>query len=167
MGIAGMSVLEHLTASDLERCCGASRWVVGVNGRRPFRDAASVFAAARDVFAELTEPDWLEAFRHHPRIGDIDSLRKKFATTREWAAGEQSGAAGAAEETLQALAEGNHLYEERFGFIFIICATGKSADEMLQLLRARLPNERSMELRLAAAEQEKITHLRLEKLLAS
>ncbi len=109
--------------------------------------------------------DILEAFSHHPRIGDVDSLRKKFATTADWATSEQSGAQAASEAVLRDLAQGNRDYEARFGHIFIVCATGKSAAEMLALLRARIDHAPDVELRIAAAEQEKIAHLRLDKLL--
>ena len=152
---------------ELRRCCGASRWVEAMNARRPFRDQESLLTAADEVWWDLEEPDWREAFAHHPKIGDADALRRRFASTREWAAGEQSGVRSATDETLAALAAGNREYEDRFGYIFIVCATGKTADEMLSLLRARLPNSPPNEIRIAAAEQAKITRLRLEKLLAS
>jgi 2-oxo-4-hydroxy-4-carboxy-5-ureidoimidazoline decarboxylase len=124
-----------------------------------------VYAAADAIWLKLDRADWLEAFTHHPKIGDMDSLRAKFATTKEWAAGEQSGVNAANEEVLRGLADGNREYEQRFGHIFIVCATGKSAQEMLTLLRARLHNEADKELRIAAGEQAKITRIRLEKLL--
>jgi 2-oxo-4-hydroxy-4-carboxy-5-ureidoimidazoline decarboxylase len=135
--------------------------------RRPFADAAALRAAADEVWSALSHGDWLEAFSHHPRIGDVEGLRARFASTRTWAEGEQAGARAASDEVLRALAEGNRAYEARFGHIFIVCATGKSAEEMLALLRARLPNDPVAEARVAAGEQAKITRLRLEKLLAS
>jgi 2-oxo-4-hydroxy-4-carboxy-5-ureidoimidazoline decarboxylase len=135
-----------------------------MTARRPFESADALFAAAEDVWAGLGRDDWLEAFAAHPRIGDIDGLRKKFATTADWSAGEQAGVAGAAEQVLRDLAAGNADYEARFGHTFIVCATGKTAAEMLALLRARLANDPAAELRVAAAEQAKITRLRLEKL---
>lgn len=153
-------------AAEFERCCGARRWVAAMLAARPFADAAAAHAAADAAWSACGPDDWREAFTHHPRIGDVEGLRKKFASTATWASGEQAGAAVATEATLQALAQGNHDYEARFGHIFIVCATGKSADEMLAILRSRLPNEPAAELRLAAAEQHKITHLRLEKLFA-
>ena len=148
------------------RCCGSSRWAAAMVARRPFRGQDDLNAVAESVWAGLEEGDWREAFTAHPRIGDVESLRAKFATTRAWSEGEQAGVAVASEDVLQALAEGNHAYEERFGFIFIICATGKSAGEMLSVLQERLPNDPSDELRIAAGEQQKITRLRLEKWLA-
>lgn len=155
---------EEATAAFL-RCCGATRWVRQMTDRRPFADADALFAAADEIGAGLSRDDWLEAFAHHPRIGDLESLRTRFADTAFWAAGEQAGTATASEAVLRALAEGNRAYEERFGYIFIVCATGKSAGEMLNLLRARLPNDPAAELSVAAEEQRKITCLRLEKLL--
>jgi 2-oxo-4-hydroxy-4-carboxy-5-ureidoimidazoline decarboxylase len=152
---------------ELRRCCGASRWVDAMTTRRPFRDREALLVVADEVWWGLEESDWREAFAHHPKIGDADALRSRFASTRQWAAGEQAGAGTATEETLIALAAGNRAYEHRFGYIFIVCASGKSADEMLSLLRARLPNDPRDEIRIAAAEQARITRIRLEKLLAS
>ena len=164
--------LEQLNRLDdaaaraaFERCCGARRWVERMCEGRPYRDRAALAAAAERAFETLERADWLEAFAHHPRIGDLASLRAKYASTAAWAGEEQRGAAGAADDTLLALTDGNRAYEQRFGYIFIVCATGKSADEMLALLRARLPNPPEREVPVAAEEQMKITRLRLEKLL--
>jgi len=148
----------------LLRCCGSRRWAERTLASRPFGSAAELFAAADDVWQNLDRDDWLEAFAAHPRIGDLDNLRKKFAATADWASHEQSGVAAASEETLRQLADGNRRYEERFGYIFIVLATGKSAAEMLDILNARLRNSPDQELAIAAAEQAKITRLRLEKL---
>jgi 2-oxo-4-hydroxy-4-carboxy-5-ureidoimidazoline decarboxylase len=117
--------------------------------------------AARNEWFGLTERDWLEAFSHHPKIGDRASLAARFPATHDLSAKEQSGVGSAQDDVITALAEGNEAYLERFGFIFIVCATGKSAEEMLALLRQRLGNERAAELRIAAEEQAKITALRL------
>jgi 2-oxo-4-hydroxy-4-carboxy-5-ureidoimidazoline decarboxylase len=132
---------------------------------RPFTSSEEVFEQADSVWWSLAQSDWREAFTHHPKIGDFENLRKKFATTASWATNEQLGAADASEETLNALADGNTHYEETFGYIFIVCATGKSAEEMLQILKSRLPNSPATEITIAAGEQAKITRLRLEKLL--
>ena len=131
----------------------------------PADDMVELLEDAEDEWWKCRQADWKEAFTHHPKIGDIDSLRKKFASTADWASGEQSGVNKATEETILALAEGNKLYEEKFGFIFIICATGKSAEEMLAQLQQRLQNEPDEEIIIAADEQNKITKLRIEKLL--
>jgi 2-oxo-4-hydroxy-4-carboxy-5-ureidoimidazoline decarboxylase len=150
---------------ELLRCCGCARWADAVLAARPFRDKAALLAASDAAWAGTGEADWREAFSHHPRIGGRDALREKFAATRAWAKGEQSGAAAASEAVLEALAAGNAAYEKKFGHIFIVCATGKSAAEMLDLLQSRMPNDAAAELRLAAGEQNKITKIRLEKLI--
>ena len=156
---------EAEAAAAFTRCCGASRWVQQMLARRPFGSAEALHQAADEVWATMAKADILEAFDHHPRIGaDLSALREKFASTADWSGGEQASVAGASEETLHALRDGNVAYEQRFGHIFIVCATGKSAGEMLALLEARLPNDPEEELRIAAAEQAKITHLRLEKI---
>lgn len=171
MGLAMMNIdafnrLEPAAAAEaLARCCGSGRWVEEMLQRRPYRHFADICHAAEAVWWSLDPADWLEAFRHHPKIGDVDRLREKFAATAQWAQGEQAGVNAATEETLAALAEGNLLYEARFGYIFIVCATGKSAGEMLALLQERLGNEPDAELKIAAGEQAKITRIRLEKLL--
>jgi 2-oxo-4-hydroxy-4-carboxy-5-ureidoimidazoline decarboxylase len=163
-----VTVLNAMSPADaraaLLRCCGSRRWADVLTARRPFASPDALFAAADEVWHGLGRDDWLEAFAAHPRIGDVEALRKKFASTAAWCAGEQAGVAGATEEVLQALAEDNRRYEDRFGYFFIVCATGKSAEEMLHLLRERLPNDPAEELKVAAAEQAKITRLRLEKL---
>jgi 2-oxo-4-hydroxy-4-carboxy-5-ureidoimidazoline decarboxylase len=120
---------------------------------------------AEEQWWQCSEADWKEAFAHHPKIGDIDSLKKKFASTAAWASGEQSGVNAAGDEIIKALAEGNRLYEEKFGYIFIVCATGKTAKEMLELLQERIKNDPGEEIKIAAEEQNKITKLRIEKLL--
>src|SRR5205085_9973807 len=102
---------------------------------------------------------------HHPRIGDREALRRRFAATAAWAGEEQRGARAAGEETLTALAAANQAYEQKFGYIFIVCATGRSADEMLAILGRRLEADPARELETAAREQRAITRLRLEKLL--
>ena len=147
------------------QCCTSSAWVERMANSLPFASATEMYKVADQHWSEMGETDVLEAFEGHPKIGDVSSLRAKYANTKALAGAEQSGVNQAAEDTLKALAEGNQAYEAKFGFIFIVCATGKSAKEMLQLLNDRLPNDRDTELRKAAEEQRKITRLRLEKLL--
>ena len=147
----------------LERCCGARRWLSGMLAQHPYRDWSHVQQAADDIWWSLAAADWQEAFAHHPRIGDLDSLRAKFAPTRAWAAGEQAQVQEATESVLQGLAQGNAEYEAKFGYIFIVCATGKSAAEMLSLLQERLPHSPQAELRIAAEQQRQIMQLRLDK----
>ena len=129
--------------------------------RRPFGSPAAALAAAQDEWFRLPPENWLEAFAHHPRIGDRNAMRAKFASARALSAQEQSGVDGTSEQVLNDLLEANRAYERRYGFIFIVCASGKSAEEMLDLLRARMNNERSAELRIAAEEHAKICDLRL------
>lgn len=145
----------------LFRACGSTRWVDRMMQRRPFGNDARLLFAARNEWFGLTEADWLEAFSHHPRIGDRASLEARFPDTHDLSSKEQSVVPAARGEILDALADANQRYVERFGFIFIVCATGKSAEEMLGLLRERLNNDRASELRLAAEEQARITALRL------
>ena len=149
----------------LSRCCGARNWVSGMMAETPYESMADLEQKAEEVWWALQPDDWLEAFLHHPQIGaDPEELRKKFAATSSWSSNEQAGVQQADETVIQALASGNKAYLERFGFIFIVCATGKSAAEMLSLLEARLPNDRETELQIAAGEQNKITLIRLRKL---
>jgi OHCU decarboxylase len=150
----------------LRACCGSSRWARELAARRPFADAEALLAAADAVWWSLDPADWDEAFRAHPRIGERKAAPSQGAQAAAWSAQEQSAAADAG-DVAAALAAGNRAYEERFGRIYIVCATGKTAAEMLAILRARLANDPATELRAAAAEQAKITRLRLEKLLFS
>jgi 2-oxo-4-hydroxy-4-carboxy-5-ureidoimidazoline decarboxylase len=157
---------EARFVEEAMRCCGSTRWAKGMAARRPFAGREALLAAADAEWSGTTEADWREAMTHHPRIGaDVSKLREKYKATASWSSQEQQGVSAADEETLQGLARGNTEYEQRFGFIFLVCATGKSAKEMLELLRARLPNPPDVELRVAAGEQAKITRIRLEKLL--
>ena len=155
------TALPEAAREMLFRTCGSTRWVTRMMARRPFGREAKLLAVARVEWFGLTEPDWLEAFSHHPRIGDRAALEARFPATHDLSSTEQSGVGGANAEVIAALAVANETYVQRFGFIFIVCATGKSAEEMLQLLRDRLPNDRATELRIAAEEQAKIIALRL------
>jgi 2-oxo-4-hydroxy-4-carboxy-5-ureidoimidazoline decarboxylase len=158
--------LEEAKA-ELLRCCGSSRWADGMARARPFKDDAAVYAEAGWLWSQTGPEDWREAISHHPRIGDVNKLRERFKASGAWSEQEQQGMQGAGEDVVQALADGNREYEARFGFIFLICATGKSAREMLEHLRERMNNPPALELRIAAGEQAQITRLRLEKLLTS
>ena len=149
----------------LARCCGSSRWVEAMLERRPFASAAELVRLALETWNALERADYLEAFSHHPDIGTNPAeLRARFPETASWSKTEQSAVSGANEATLQAFASENARYRARFGHAFIVRASGKSAAEMLSLLRARLENAPDAELRVAAAEQAQITELRLEKL---
>jgi 5-hydroxyisourate hydrolase/2-oxo-4-hydroxy-4-carboxy-5-ureidoimidazoline decarboxylase len=151
---------------ELLKCCGAEKWVDVLIEHFPFPDSDSLFQNATDIwYHQCTEKDWLEAFKYHPKIGDLSSLKKKYANSKEWASDEQSGVKTASEKTLESLAQVNQAYEEKFGYIFIVCATGKSANEMLQIAKTRLKNTTEVEIHLAMGEQQKITLIRLHKLL--
>lgn len=156
---------ETEAAAALQRCCGSPRWIAKMLAARPFVSWDHLLGTAETIWWHLGDGDWRAAFEHHPRIGaDLEVLRKKFASTASWSAGEQAGMMGADEATLQALADGNRAYEARFGHIFLICATGLDAATMLARLRERMHNAPEAELRIAAGEQAKITALRLAKL---
>jgi 2-oxo-4-hydroxy-4-carboxy-5-ureidoimidazoline decarboxylase len=151
--------------AELLRCCGSSAWVEKMLTFFPADDLVELLEDAEEQWYKCSEKDWKEAFSHHPKIGDTESLKKKFASTANWASGEQGGVTTAKQETIEALARGNKEYEAKFGYIFIVCATGKSAEEMLTILQSRLPNDPKDEIEIAAEEQNKITKLRIEKLL--
>ena len=140
----------------LTGCCGSARWVDAMLARRPFGSMIGLVDSADSIWRGLSESDWREAFSHHPKIGD----RSAQGAAKQ----EQSGAASASEAIILELADANREYETRFGCIFIICATGRSAESMLESLRARLRNDPQTEIRVAAEEQRKITHLRLKGL---
>jgi 2-oxo-4-hydroxy-4-carboxy-5-ureidoimidazoline decarboxylase len=154
-----------MAAAALERCCGARAWVDAMLAARPFASPGALHAAAGRAWSALEPAGWREAFAHHPRIGDVESLRARFAPTAAWAGREQAAAVAADEATLAALAAGNRAYEDRFGHIFIVRARGRSAAEMLAMLRERLAHDPETELRVAAGQQLEITHLRLDQLL--
>ncbi|MEP7228756.1 MAG: 2-oxo-4-hydroxy-4-carboxy-5-ureidoimidazoline decarboxylase [Ginsengibacter sp.] len=159
---------DHLTIDKkkelLHNCCGSLTWVNKMLTVFPIDDLVELLEDADEKWDECKPEDWLEAFEQHPAIGDINSLKEKFYATADWAQVEQSGAEKASKETLDSLADGNKKYLEKFGFIFIVYATGKSADEMLALLQERLKNKPEDEIQIAAAEQIRITKNRLEKL---
>lgn len=162
--IVTLNDLEPATArAALTRCCGATRWVVRMLEQRPFTDRAEVLYTADVVWWGLTADDWREAFAHHPKIGDLESIRARFANTRVWSAREQAGVQDASEAVLQGLAQGNQDYEAKFGYIFIVYAIGKSAAELLHLLQLRLSNDPETESHIAAEEQRRIIQLRLGK----
>ena len=165
MNLQQLNQMSHDQALDaFSRCCTASRWAEAMANRRPFASEEELFEAADAIWWDLDADDWLEAFAGHPRIGDIDSLREKYASTKSWSEDEQSGVDSASEQVLQRLSQANDEYFDKFGYIFIVCATGKSAEEMLAILEERLPNDPDEEIQVAAGEQAKITKIRLEKL---
>jgi OHCU decarboxylase len=161
--------LNNLSPEEAEgaflKCCGSTLWARRMLSERPFHDLQELLTKADAVWWSLDAEDWLEAFSRHPKIGEKESARAQAHDAQRWSEQEQSGTNSADEETRLALAEANREYERKFGHIYIICATGKTADEMLSILRERLQNDADRELRVAAEEQRKITHLRLRKLL--
>jgi OHCU decarboxylase len=150
---------------ELLKCCGSTCWARQLLEQRPFVDVHDLIEKADETWWSLGPEDWLEAFRSHPQIGGRKAEQKQSATAKAWSEQEQSGTRDSAQETMIALESGNRAYAERFGFIFIVCATGKSADEMLTILKSRLDNDPETELKIAAEEQRKITNIRLKKLI--
>lgn len=150
-------------ATEISSCCGASAWADEMVSKRPFEDEMDVLITADQVWRGLKASDWLDAFRSHPKIGASQAVQPKGTSSTAWSKQEQKSVAMASDELKGDLAEGNREYEERFGFIFIVCATGKSALEILAILRRRLQNGKEIELREAAEEQRQITQLRLKK----
>lgn len=150
--------------SALMDCCGSARWAATVASRRPYAGVEALHKAADAIWWKLEPADWLEAFSHHPQIGEAPASGS--ASARQWAEGEQSGARAATEEVKARLDRANRAYFNKFGYIYIVCATGKSAAGMLAILEQRLQNDLPSELSIAAEQQRLITRIRLEKLLA-
>jgi 2-oxo-4-hydroxy-4-carboxy-5-ureidoimidazoline decarboxylase len=146
---------------ELGICCASRRWTERMLARRPFGSLDAAQAAAQEEWLTLAPSEWKEAFAHHPRVGDIAALRARFGADPASSLREQAGVESADASVLQALLEANREYERRFGYIFIVCATGKTAKEMLDLLRSRLRNEPSAEILVAAAEHARICDVRL------
>ncbi len=167
--VGGCTSINNLTSEQaieaFMQCNTSERWCKNMEKSRPFSDVESLKQQADEYWRKSKEEDLLQAFEGHPEIGDVSTLREKYRNTEKLAGHEQSGVNIASENTLQSLSQGNKNYKEKFGFIFIVCASGKSADEMLALLLERLPNSREQELENAAEEQRKITQLRLNNLL--
>jgi OHCU decarboxylase len=152
-------------AELLRACCGSSRWVSEMIAARPFESGKDMVDKADRIWNALSREDWIEAFDHHPRIGERTATVPQDAKGAAWSSQEQSRVAVAPNDVREKLAQANQQYEQRFGFIYIVCATGKTAEEMLANARARLKNDPDTELRIAAEEQRKIMQLRLAKLL--
>ena len=150
------------TAEILSSCCGSSRWTAAMVARRPFGTREALLRAADEEWNRLSPSDWLEAFAHHPRIGERRAAARVDARARRWSEAEQSSATDSDDRVKAELAEAQREYEARFGHIFLICAAGKSSEEILAALRNRIGNEPNSELRVAAEEQRQITRLRLK-----
>lgn len=168
--LSALTKLNSLSKEEVTRrlywCCSSSTWVSYMVECLPFKSEEDLLAQADRLWNACNLNDMMEAFSHHPRIGgDLETLRKKYQSTAGWASQEQGGVAGASEQVLQDLNQGNIDYEDKFGFVFLICATGKSATEMLEAMKKRLPNTKDQEILNAKTEQSKITQIRLKKLL--
>ena len=165
----GNAVLERWNALDAAQaarevlpCCGSCAWAEGLATRRPFASAADLLAASDEVWWALAERDWQEAFDSHPRIGQ-QHAKTATAESLQWSAQEQGAAMSHDEALKAALADGNRRYEDQFGRIFIVCASGRSAAEILNILERRMENTPDVELREAAEQQRQITNLRLRR----
>jgi OHCU decarboxylase len=164
-----MDWLNGLSGSEAQteflKCCGSRTWARRMVENRPFANIEGLTVKATEIWWDLDRDDWLEAFRSHPRIGERKAAAEVSAQAQSWSGQEQSGVQNSAAQTLNELATLNHEYEARFGYIYIVCATGKSSEEMLSILKTRIGNAAATELPIAAAEQAKITELRLRKLI--
>src|SRR5262245_14863838 len=160
------SLPVHLAINEFIKCCGSYRWALRMAEERPFVSSDGIKESSERIWWSLAPQDWLEAFRSHPKIGEKKAVKETGVIAQKWSEQEQAAVSQSEKATVDELAQLNREYEARFGFIFIVCATGKSAEEMLSLLRERLENDAQKELHTAAAEQAKITSLRLQKLLS-
>jgi OHCU decarboxylase len=153
---------EATALETMLACCGSRRWAKAMVALRPLASVEALSEAADRVWSTMEEPDWMEAFACHPRIGERNAGHAA-PKSAAWSKQEQSSTETAAERVLAELAAGNALYEERYGFTYIVCATGRSAEEMLAILKRRLTSDRDTELREAAEQQRQITQIRLGK----
>lgn len=171
MSDPALARLNSLSADEAQfellKCCGSKEWARRVCQARPFSNVDELTKQSEAVWRSLERSDWLEAFRSHPKIGERKASSTVAAAAEKWSEQEQAGIDSSTQDVMSALAELNAQYEQKFGFIFIVCATGKSSEEMLALLRERFGNSPEEELRIAAVEQAKITELRIKKLINS
>jgi 2-oxo-4-hydroxy-4-carboxy-5-ureidoimidazoline decarboxylase len=157
---------EAAAESTFRDCCGSTEWARRMTESRPFASESALFETASAIWKDLDTPEWLETFARHPKIGETKAAQAQQKQSAEWSVGEQAGVHSADELLREDLAEANRKYFDTFGFIFIVCATGKTAQEMVDLCRERLENDRETEIKIAADEQQKITEIRLRKLLS-
>jgi OHCU decarboxylase len=150
---------------EFRKCCGSHRWAQRMVINRPYLSLDDLCVKATDLWWDLDTNDWLEAFRSHPKIGEQKAATEVSTEAQKWSGQEQANIQNARIETLNELARLNHEYETKFGFIYIVCASGKSSNELLAILNSRINNEPAHELTVAASEQAKITDLRLRKLI--
>ncbi len=169
---ANRAALERLNrlrreeaVAELLKCCGSQKWTASMVDARPFQSEQHVFDSAEQIFKGLAQRDWLEAFRHHPKIGGQKAAVEVSADAQRWSEQEQARSADAGAQVRAGLERANAQYESRFGYFFIVCASSKSAEEMLAILKSRMANQPEKELEAAAGEQAKITQLRLKRML--
>jgi 2-oxo-4-hydroxy-4-carboxy-5-ureidoimidazoline decarboxylase len=148
---------------EILHCCGSKAWAHGIAGRRPLQDEAALLAGSDEIWNSLSESDWIEAFRSHPRIGESQAPDSAEVRSAKWSAQEQRRVAAADDAVKSALEDANRVYERRFNRTFIVCATGKTAPDILQIMQRRMQNDDRTELREAAEQQREITHLRLRR----
>jgi 2-oxo-4-hydroxy-4-carboxy-5-ureidoimidazoline decarboxylase len=166
ISVAELDAMPEARARELlASCCGSSRWVAAMLTRRPFGSREVLLSAADLDWLMLDPADWREAFSHHPRIGEQRAAHPQPGSGNSWSAGEQARMRDASDAVRAELVEINREYERRFGYVYIVCATGKSAEEMLERALARLKNDAETELAVAAKEQQQIMRIRLEKLI--
>jgi 2-oxo-4-hydroxy-4-carboxy-5-ureidoimidazoline decarboxylase len=166
MGIENLNKLDNETRlKELLKCCGSNKWASILNSKFPFDNFENLIEESDKIWFSLEKEDFLEAFSHHPKIGDVENLAKKFPNTASLSQSEQSGVNNANTKILEELAKENDYYEKKFGYIFIVCATGKTASEMLEIIKTRKKNNEIDEIKIAAEEQSKITKVRLSKLI--
>lgn len=166
--LAHLNTMPPAALAELLRaCCGSSHWVERMVALRPFASRSALLAASDEVGRTLAREDWLEAFDHHPRLGESWAMAPRGTQAQAWSEHELSSLAGVGVELRTALAQVNAAYEQRFGYICLVCASGRDSEELLAITRARMGNAPGIELRVAAEEHRKITRLRLQKLLAS
>ena len=161
------SLSSEDAAKEILPCCGSKAWVARMAAQRPFPDVTTLLAASDKTWSNLTAADWMEAFRSHPRIGETGPSQSASLKSQTWSAQEQKNVAEANEDLKIAMAKANQEYEQRFGHIFIVCATGKSVPEILGILEHRLRNDENTERREAAEQQRQITRIRLTKWLSA
>jgi 2-oxo-4-hydroxy-4-carboxy-5-ureidoimidazoline decarboxylase len=168
MVLAQWNSLDPDTAArEVLPCCGSRAWATELASRRPLADEAALAAASNEVWLALPEEDWQEAFDSHPRIGQKHAQSRATEESLRWSAQEQRSVLSNDEAARLALQEANHRYEQKFGRIFIVCATGKTSPDILRNLDERLQNDATTELREAVEQQRQITQLRLHRWLES
>jgi 2-oxo-4-hydroxy-4-carboxy-5-ureidoimidazoline decarboxylase len=158
---------EATAVEEILPCCGSRAWARQISAQRPIEDVATLLATSDRIWLALSTADWLEAFRSHPRIGETRSNLESSARSQQWSAQEQSRATESPEAVKHALTEGNREYERKFGRIFVICASGKSAPDILENLQRRLGNDDAAELHEAAEQQRQIVQIRVKKWLTA